>query len=132
MHLDCRTDADGTLKHTISTAGYTFVADQPVASGGEGAGPGPHEYFDAALAACKSITAMMYAKARGMKLDRVHITIDRDSAQEKQGLYILNVKVGFEGALSDEERAKLLDITTRCPVHKLMTTTDVDIRTSAL
>ncbi|KIV72754.1 hypothetical protein SZ55_1701 [Pseudomonas sp. FeS53a] len=35
----------------------------------------------------------------------------------------------LRGALTDEQRATLLRIADKCPIHKLMTTTEVKIET---
>jgi putative redox protein len=94
--------------------------------------PSPHDYFEASLAACKALTAHMYAKARGYALDRVEVDVDRDDSQEKQGKYTLRVRVQFFGALSDEEKKKIYDAIQRCPIHKLMTTSDVTIETAPM
>ena len=56
--------------------------------------------------------------------------VERDDSHERQGAYVLTVKLGFEGALSDADRQKLHDTVLRCPIHKLMTTTTVEIRQS--
>jgi len=132
MPIDCRTESNGRLRHILTIDQHTLYADLSISSGGEGSAPGPHDYFDAALAACKSTTAMLYARSHGWKLDRVNVHIDRDDSNERQGTYVLRVKVGFEGALSEAEKSRLLEIVGRCPVHKLMTTATIDIQTSSL
>jgi putative redox protein len=132
MSIDCRTETNGKFRHVLTIDRHTLYADMPLASGGEASGPGAHDYFDASLAACKALTAMVYAKSHGLALDRVNVHLERDDSQERQGTYVLRVKVGFEGALSEAEKAKLLEIVGRCPVHKLMTTATIDIQTSSL
>ena len=102
MPIDCRTESNGRLRHILTIDQHTLYADLSISSGGEGSAPGPHDYFDAALAACKSTTAMLYARSHGWKLDRVNVHIDRDDSNERQGTYVLRVKVGFEGALSEQ------------------------------
>ena len=92
--------------------------------------PNPHDFFDASLAACKSLTAHWYAKRHAIPLERVETTIERDDANERLGRYHLIVRVTFHGAqLTDEHRATLTRAIAACPIHKLMTTTDVEIET---
>lgn len=91
-------------------------------------GPSPHDYFDASLAACKALTAHGYAKRHAIPLERVETTIARDDANERLGRYHLIVRVTFHGAqLTAEHRATLTRAIAACPIHKLMTTTDVEI-----
>ena len=39
--------------------------------------------------------------------------------------------MSFEGPLTDEQRARLLDVAGRCPVHELMASTEITIETLA-
>lgn len=63
---------------------------------------------------------------------RVESHVERDDTGERQGTYVLKVKLAFHGPLSEPQRAKLYDVVSRCPIHKLMTTTDVRIETAPL
>ncbi|HEX5655645.1 MAG TPA: OsmC family protein, partial [Polyangiales bacterium] len=101
-------------------------------NGGHDVGPTPHELFDASLAACKTTTAHWYAKRANMPLESVEVKIERDDSQERQGVYKLNVSLTYHGPLTDEQRTKLHSAVTRCPLHKLMTTTEVIIETAPL
>ena len=53
-----------------------------------------------------------------------------DAAQEQKGRYALNVKLTLKGVLSDAQRDELHHVADRCPVHKLMTTADINIETT--
>ena len=124
----------GSYRQTIrvlrDSTQHTLFADVAAALGGDDSAPDPHDLFDAALAACKAITLMMYAKRKQLPLDWVDIQIDRDNTQEAQGLYQLNVQLQLVGALSDSERQQLLAIADKCPIHKLMTAATVQVNTS--
>jgi putative redox protein len=91
--------------------------------------PSPHDYFDTALATCKALTAHWYAKRHEIPLERVETQVDRDDTNERTGVYKLRVTVTFHGPMSDEQRATLYRAIAACPIHKLMTTTDVQIET---
>ncbi|MBC8067343.1 MAG: OsmC family protein [Deltaproteobacteria bacterium] len=127
MPIICETESVGAFRQLLTIDAHTLHADVLVALGGAASAPGPHEYFDAALATCKALTACVAAKQRGFALDRVHVEVTRDGTQERQGTYKLAVQLRFEGGLSDEEKQKLHDLVARCPIHKLMTTTTVEI-----
>ena len=106
---------------------HTFIADASVAGGGQDIAPGPHDYFDSALATCKAITAMWFAKRKGIPLERVESHVESDDSQERAGVYKLRVRVELFGPLTDEQREQVLRAIAACPIHKLMTTTDVQI-----
>jgi putative redox protein len=114
--------------HQLSSQ-HTIYADVATALGGDDSAPDPHDLFDAALAACKAITLMMYAKRKQLNLDWVDIEILRDVSQEAQGEYRLEVALSLIGDLSDPEKQQLLAIADRCPIHKLMTTSTVHVNT---
>lgn len=130
--IDCETEKPHELAQVISVGAHQLRVDASVTSGGQGSAPDPHDLFDSALAACKAVTAGMYAKARGIPLERVETHVERDGSRERQGVYVLKVRVAFHGPLTDEQRKKLYDVVARCPIHKLMTTSDVQIDTEPL
>jgi len=106
---------------------HTFTADASVASGGEDSAPGPHDYFDSALATCKAITAMWYAKRHGIPLERVESHVESDDSHERSGVYKLRVRIELFGPLTDEQRAQVQRAIAACPIHRLMTTSEVQI-----
>ena len=75
---------------------------------------------------------MWYAKKNGMPLERVESHVEHDNTQERRGTYVLKVKLAFHGPLSDEQRTRLYAAVAHCPIHKLMTTSDVQIETAPL
>lgn len=109
-------------KQTIAIGAHELPADMDDAGG-----PSPHDYFDAALASCKSLTAHWYAKRHDIPLERVETEVTRDNSEERKGVYRLAVKVTFHGAMSEDQRAALYKAIGACPIHKLMTTSDVII-----
>jgi len=131
MTIDCRTDPPGSLRHVLRIGPHTLVADMPFEAGGDDGGPSSHDLFDASLAACMAQTAVMYARLHQLSLERVLLHVERDASREREGTYALNVTVGFEGDLSVDQRARMLQIIDRCPVHKLMTVRTIEIRTVA-
>src|SRR4051812_43064059 len=129
MAIESRTEEPGRFRQVIRVDAHTLHADVGPELGGDATAPSPHDYFDAALAACKALTATWYAKKNGMALERVETHVEHDDSEERQGKYVLKVRVEFHGALSEDERKRLHAAVAKCPVHKLMTTTDVVIET---
>lgn len=110
----------GKLQYQLQIGRHQLLTDAPEALGGEDTGPEPHDLLAAALAACTALTVTMYAGRKGYQLDDVHVTIDHG---QKDGAYELRRHITFIGTLSDEERARLLDIANKCPVHKTLSGT---------
>lgn len=128
--IDCATITPGEYPQAVRIRSHTFNADTSVAGGSTDSAPSPHDYFDASLAACKALTAIWYAKRHNLPLERVETHVESDASQERAGVYKLTVKVTFHGAaLTDEQRAALHKAVAACPLHKLMTTADVQIET---
>jgi len=130
--VTCATEAPNAYPVQIQVRGHTFRSDVGVGSGSTDSAPGPHDYFDAALAACKALTATWYARKHQMPLERVETRVERDDSEERRGKYLLKVHIAFHGPLSPEQRLRLYAAIGACPIHKLMTTTDVVIETAPM
>lgn len=99
---------------TIQTGRHTLTADEPTSSGGQDSGPTPSDLLAAALASCTAITLRMYADRKQWPLAAVHVTVDSKRAEDKSTS--LDRVLELEGALTDEQRARLADIAERTPV----------------
>src|SRR5580692_10702918 len=91
--IDCETEAPGSFPQVLRVRSHTFRADVNEAAGSHDSAPGPHDYFDAALAACKTLTATWYARSKGIALDRVEAHVERDDREERAGTYRLTVRM---------------------------------------
>ncbi|WP_115717740.1 OsmC family protein [Gallaecimonas mangrovi] len=121
----------GKLRHRVQVEHFdALFADVPQALGGEGTAPDPHDYFDLSLGACKALTIFLYARHKKLPLETLTVTVSRDDSEERKGKYQLSVTLAMAGDLSDDEKAKLVDIGDKCPIHKLMTSTEVSISTA--
>src|SRR5260221_106505 len=132
MPFHIQTELPGSFRHILSINAHTLKGDLGLASGGDDSGPGAHDLFDASLIACKALTAMKYAKTKGFALDKVEAWVERDDSKESEGIYGLKLKLAFFGGLSDAEKQRIHEVIQRCPVHKLMTKTEINIQTEPL
>jgi putative redox protein len=130
--IDCQSERPNQFPQVLQIRAHTLRADVMPETGGQDSAPGPHDFFDAALAACKALTATWYAKKHGIPLERVESHVERDDSQERQGTYRLKVRVAFHGPLDEGQRRRLYEAVARCPIHRLMTTTTVEIETAEL
>jgi putative redox protein len=112
------TTATGKFQQTIEIGPHRLIGDEPAESGGNDAGPAPHEFLLAALGTCTSMTVKLYADRKGWPLRKAEVRL----TQEKQeGVHVMHRSVTLEGDLDAEQRARLLEIAQKCPVHKTLT-----------
>src|SRR5678815_5685600 len=61
----------------------TLITDEPIAAGGEDAGPDPYTLLLAALGSCISMTAQLYAKRKGWPLERITVRLRQQRIHSK-------------------------------------------------
>lgn len=130
MAITVQRDLSGPMRHFVTIGQHRFAVDEPPANGGEDSGPTPHDLYDAALGACKALTVVWFARRKGIPLEDVTVTVDRDASAERNGVYRLHTRLALAGPLSAEQRQELLAVAARCPLHKLMTEVRTEVETS--
>ena len=129
MTIEVVRDTSRKMKHTVRVGQHAFAIDEPASNGGEDEGVTPHDLYDSALGACKAMTVLWYAQRKKLPVEEIHVSVDRDDSQERQGTYRLRVTIGLTGALTDAQRQELLTVAQKCPVHKLMTAATTEVQT---
>jgi len=124
---------------TIHARGHTLSADEPIAAGGTDTGPDPYELLLSSLGACTSMTVQMYAKRKGWPIEgvtvrlrhrKIHAQDCADCEATTAYVDLIEKEVNVTGDLSAAQRARLLEIADRCPVHRTLTG-QVRIRSTA-
>lgn len=115
----------GRFENLVVSGKHKMIADEPVSVGGGDAGPGPYEYVSAGLGACTSMTLRMYAGRKKWPLEKVGVTVNfsrepnlDDPNGEKRDTF--ERVIDIEGDLDEEQRARLLEIADKCPVHRTL------------
>ncbi|HEV2747036.1 MAG TPA: bifunctional alpha/beta hydrolase/OsmC family protein [Allosphingosinicella sp.] len=109
---------EGAFQVEVRAGGARFVADEPVEVGGLGSGPTPYDLLAAGLGACTAMTLRLYARGKKLALDRVKVKVGHSRTAEGSDLFVRRVEL--QGELSPEQRARLIEIAERCPVHKTL------------
>lgn len=130
MSITVTRDLTQPMRHVLQVRAHQIAVDGSVEEGGDDSGPSPHDLYDAALISCKALTLVWYARRKGIPLQDVEVTVERDASAERQGVYRLATTLHLGGDLSDAQRQDLLAVASKCPVHKLMTTVTTEISTT--
>ena len=128
---------EAKFTQSIAVGDHALRADEPEAFGGLGSGPGPYDLLLAALGACTSMTLRMYADLKKLPLARVTVRLHHEKihgadcaeCETKDGkIDRIDRTLELEGELDDAQRAKLLEIADKCPVHRTLHS-EINIRT---
>ena len=124
------THIPGTTYQTrITTDDLAFFGDEPESSGGDGLGPSPYELLLAALGHCTVLTILLYARRKEWRVEGVAIqaTHERQNVDEvvegktvRRKVERIVQEITLTGDLNEEQRARLMEIAGKCPVHRTM------------
>lgn len=133
-----RETAAGRFQQEVRVGRHRLLADEPTENGGFDTGPDPYGYLLSALGACTSMTIRMYAERKKIPLVRTTVELrhsriyasDCADCETKDGMVDhIDRVLHLEGELTGEQRAKLLEIADKCPVHRTLTS-EIHIKTA--
>jgi putative redox protein len=119
-----------TYQTRINTGDLALIGDEPVEAGGDGVGPNPYELLLAALGHCTVLTIVLYARRKGWPVDGVSVRANHERlvvAEEIDGEVIrkkverIVQEIALQGNLDEVQRARLIEIAGKCPVHRTIT-----------
>src|SRR5215472_11000713 len=127
----------GKFQQEVIVGRHRLLADEPVTVGGMDSGPGPYDLLLAGLGACTSMTLRLYAERKQLLLkqttvrlrhDKIHAS-DCAECETKEGMVDrIERAITLEGDLNAEQRARLMEIADKCPVHRTLES-EINIRT---
>lgn len=113
----------------IVAGNHSFIADEPTKIGGKDLGPSPYELLMGSLGACTAMTIRMYADRKKWPLEevKVHLQHQKDYPQDCENtdndqslIDVVEREIELAGNLDEQQRARLLEIASKCPVHKTL------------
>jgi uncharacterized OsmC-like protein/alpha/beta superfamily hydrolase len=122
-------DASDGFTTAMKVGSHFLTADEPVAFGGNDYGPSPYELVSAGLSACTAMTIQMYAKRKEWNVEnvQVHTSYSKSHAQDCENCETDSAKldtfyreITLSGNLDEKQKARLLQIADKCPVHKTL------------
>ncbi len=130
-------DPDGFLQDICAGPLHHARADEPITYGGTNKGMSPYQFLSAGLGACTSMTIRMYARRKDIPLEHVQVNIihhkvhaqDCNTCVTTEGrIDQFTREIKLIGDLTDDQRAKLLEIADKCPVHRTLES-EINIQT---
>lgn len=122
IHVRC----DQKYRTEIHIRNHMIIADELIQDGGADEGPTPMEILVGTLGACIAVTTRAYAQRKNWPLEGISVEVEMERfrredypAYEGDAPYVNEVReqIRFEGSLTDEQKARLMTIAAKCPVH---------------
>ena len=121
----------GTQKYlcTISWRNGKLLMDEPESVGGNDLGPDPFSTFLASLAGCTLSTLRMYIDRKAWDIPEINISLNLTQENEGELVTTISKTITFSTAISAEQKERLLFISEKCPISKILKNT-INLKTS--
>lgn len=114
-------NGQGRYQQAVVAGQHRLIADEPASMGGGDAGPAPFDYVMTGLGACTSMTLRMYAERKQLALTGIRVELSHDKIEiDGVARDRIQRRITLDGDLTPEQRARLLEIAGKCPVHRAL------------
>jgi len=103
---------------SVTNGAHEVIVDEPVELGGTHKGFAPKGLLMASLASCVAITLRMYVDRKGWAVDKIEVGVNM-GIENAQNIFL--EEITCTGDLTEEQKQRLEDIATKCPVSKILT-----------
>ena len=110
----------------IHIRNHIVIADELIQDGGTDTGPTPMDILLGTVGACVAVTTQAYAQRKQWPLEGVSVELEMERIKredypaykgEAAFVHEIRERIQFEGPLTDEQRARLMTVAGKCPVH---------------
>ncbi|MEF8864790.1 MAG: bifunctional alpha/beta hydrolase/OsmC family protein [Salinibacter sp.] len=126
---DVVTRTGASYRTEVQAGRHSLVGDEPEDVGGADDGPTPYGFLLSALGSCTGMTLRMYADRKEWPLDEAVVRLshekihaeDCENCETEEGrVDRIEREIEVRGALSEDQRDRLLEIANKCPVHRTL------------
>ena len=118
----------GKFQNAVQAGRHRLFADEPQSVGGADTGPSPYDFLSIALGACTAMTLRLYAERKQLDLGRIQVDVSHQKLHVQDGVAgggggkidVFHRVICVDTDLSDEMRAKVVEIAGKCPVHRTL------------
>lgn len=113
---------NGPYAELVTAGRHVVEADEPESLGGRDSGISPYEFLMAGLGTCTAMTLRMYATRNRWSVDKITVEVTHEKVTAPDGNRIDRFEraVRVIGELTEEQRARLMEIAAKCPVSQTL------------
>src|SRR5262245_30646924 len=111
---------DDRLKFTIEIGRHRLTTDQPVAGGGEDAGPAPLDFLAASLGACVAFYVQQFCASREIPHDGLRVEVRYHKVPSPSRVGGFHVRVWLPADFSHEHLRMIERVVRNCPAHNTL------------
>jgi ribosomal protein S12 methylthiotransferase accessory factor len=108
------------LKLEASFDDFKILADQPIRYKGDGAAPGPFDYFLASSALCAAYFIKVYCKARGIPTQDIQLSQNNLIDPKNRYHQDIHFKVVIPDSISEKDKKGIRESVERCTVKRVI------------
>lgn len=112
----------GKYTNDVKSSRHHLFVDEPIDLGSADIGPTPYEYLCAALGGCTSITMRMYADRKKWPVKNISVNVTHAKEIHGDGIKrdVFIRIISMEGDIDEAQRARMIEIANKCPVHRTL------------